>query len=245
MTLKAARLVSGNGRHRLRPSGRRKRPRPGPPRCGENLCREGKPPITRCRRGGNQCHRWVRLAKQGKRVVPPEGRRPFIFGRGGERKSETLAEHNVPFEVVPGVCRLRLRFPHDIPLTHRDHSANLRLRHRPPPRTAASIWTGRRSPGRTRPSSSTWASVVNGEICRQLMSNGLPPASGGRRATRHPRGVSGCSRPRSARWRRKSKKTSGRRRWSSSAPSSRCNRSWPGSNRARRHSARPIASNSA
>lgn len=67
----------------------------------------------------------VDQARQGKTVVRLKGGDPFLFGRGGE-EVEYLAEHGIPFEVVPGVSScLSAPLSAGIAVTHRESSSSV------------------------------------------------------------------------------------------------------------------------
>jgi uroporphyrin-III C-methyltransferase len=69
----------------------------------------------------------VRKAREGKSVIRLKGGDPFLFGRGGE-EAEYLADHGIPFEVIPGVCSaLSAPLSAGIAVTHRDAASSVAI----------------------------------------------------------------------------------------------------------------------
>lgn len=68
-----------------------------------------------------------KYAKKGEKVLRLKGGDPFIFGRGGE-EAEFLREHNIQYEIVPGVTSpIASAIYAGIPLTHRQFSSSIAI----------------------------------------------------------------------------------------------------------------------
>ncbi|MFY0518264.1 uroporphyrinogen-III C-methyltransferase [Lysinibacillus sp. UGB7] len=69
----------------------------------------------------------VNYAQQGLIVTRLKGGDPFVFGRGAE-EAGVLAQHNIPFEIVPGITSgIAAPAYAGIPVTHRDLSSSFAM----------------------------------------------------------------------------------------------------------------------
>jgi uroporphyrin-III C-methyltransferase len=115
-----------------------------------------------------------RKAREGKIVVRLKGGDPFVFGRGGE-EAEYLADHGIPFDVIPGVTSaFAAPLSAGIAVTHRDAASSI------------AVVTGHEA--KKDHQRVHWAALAQldtlvflmavnntGAIARSLMANGMPP----------------------------------------------------------------------
>lgn len=117
-------------------------------KAGAELIYAGKEPGVESQNKINKI--LVKKGCEGKKVARLKGGDPFVFGRGGE-ECEILAEHNIPFEVIPGITSaIAVPACAGIAVTHREHN------------TCFSIITGHEDPNKEF-SSVDWACLGSGK----------------------------------------------------------------------------------
>ncbi len=112
-------------------------------------------------------------ALESKIVVRLKGGDPFVFGRGGE-ELELLAEHGIPFQVVPGVTSAIAAPAYaGIPVTHRKHCSSLHIITGHTKTDSALEYTPLVQLGGTLVFMMSVAKI--GEIARGLIASGMSP----------------------------------------------------------------------
>ena len=117
----------------------------------------------------------ITKAQQDKIVVRLKGGDPFVLGRGGE-EAEALVNHNIPFEIVPGIsAAIAVPAYAGIPVTHRSLSSSF------------AVFTGHEDPSKGE-TSLAWDKLATGtdtlvflmgvanisQITSKLVENGRP-----------------------------------------------------------------------
>ncbi|WP_431857858.1 uroporphyrinogen-III C-methyltransferase [Azospirillum sp.] len=119
----------------------------------------------------------VRLGLSGRRVVRLKGGDPYVFGRGSE-EALALAEHGIPFEIVPGVTAATGCGAYaGIPLTHRGLATGVRFvtGHGKDDEALEHDWASMADPNTTLV---LYMALMNlGEIRARLLDAGMDPAT--------------------------------------------------------------------